>query len=146
MNCAFTNQTAQFCLYLGLRFSRPLSRDIHEIYTVENICRIYGRIHAAGNQLPGQIPLVFTGTVKIISHYRIGKSKVSYLRQRNDISCNTVNMSAHFYPLLLKFYARSPPPPPPVKVTVNALAAGCESLYCKIYGRFLPCKWFTGKI
>ena len=54
-----TNQTAQFFLYLGLRFSRPLSRDIHEIYTVENICRIYGRIHVAGYQLPGQVPLVY---------------------------------------------------------------------------------------
>ena len=31
-------------------------------YTVKNIRRIYGRI--AGNQLPGQVPLIFTGTRK----------------------------------------------------------------------------------
>ena len=40
----------------------------------KNIRRIYGRI--AGNQMPGHVPLFFMGTRKIISHDRIGKSKV----------------------------------------------------------------------
>ena len=41
-----------------------ISRVMHILinYTVKNIRRIYGRI--AGNQLPGQVPLIFTGTRK----------------------------------------------------------------------------------
>ena len=43
-------------------------------------------------------------------------------------------MSTHFYPL-----PRSHPYKAlraPVKVTVNALAAGCQSFYRKIYGHY----------
>ena len=44
---------------------------------LKNIRRIFGRI--ADNQLPGHLPLFFTGTRKIISHGRIGKTKVVLL-------------------------------------------------------------------
>ena len=145
MNCAFTDHAAQFFRCQGLRFSRPLPSGIHEKYT-KNICRIYGRIqiHVAGNRLPGHATFFFTGTHKNYLALR----KASYLRQRSGISCNNVNMSTHLYPLPRSrpnksFYV---PPPHPVRVTVNALAGGCQSLYSKIYGRFLRCKWFTGEI
>ena len=51
-------------------------------YTVKNIRRIWGRI--PGNQLPGHVPLFFfyiffRELIKIISHDRIGKSKIVLL-------------------------------------------------------------------
>ena len=102
----------------------------------KNIRRIYGRI--AGNQLPGHVLLFFRESVKIISHGMIETSKC-YLRQHSDISCNNVNISTHFYPFPRSSPYKSftpPPPPPPLKVTVNALADGCQSFNRKLYGYF----------
>ena len=51
--------------------------EFFSYHTVKNIRRMHGKI--SGNQLPGHVPLFFTGTRKNISHGRIGKSKVVLL-------------------------------------------------------------------
>ena len=73
---------------------------------------------------------------KIISHDRIGKSKVVLLTATYRYKLQPVNMPTHFYPLprlhpYISFTA-------PIKVTVNALEADCQSFYRKIYRHFCP--------
>ena len=73
--------------------------------------------------------------VKIISNGRIGKSKVALLTAA--IRYNNVNMST--YSTLSNDHIPIKVLRGPVKVTVNALATGCQSFYRKIYGHFLQC-------
>ena len=70
-----------YYIHAVLKNTEPRNVDQSEVQILlhsKNIHRIYGRI--AGNQLPGHVLLFFTGTRKIISHGRIGKSKVVLLK------------------------------------------------------------------
>ena len=116
MNCAFTDHAAQFFQVSRFTLFAALAKWYPWKIHCKNICRIYGRIHVAGNRLPGHATFFFTGTHKNYLALR----KASYLRQRSGISCNNVNMSTHLYPLPRSrpnksFYIQptTPPPPPP---------------------------------
>ena len=116
MNCAFTDHAAQFFQVSRFTLFAALAKWYPWKIHCKNICRIYGRIHVAGNRLPGHATFFFTGTHKNYLALR----KASYLRQRSGISCNNVNMSTHLYPLPRSrpnqsFYTppTHPPPPPP---------------------------------
>ena len=61
-------------IHVSLLLYKTGTQSLPLSFTVKYVRRIYGRI--AGNQLPGHLLLFFKGTVKIISHGKIGKSKV----------------------------------------------------------------------